>query len=193
MKHSPIHQGRRSRFLALITVMAITLGAAGSAGADSVTREDPDDSPGLLDLAAGRHGHQRVREQRLIVHRVETHDDWPVRTLVGSDFLIFFNTDADGRTEFYLQLGASEGRVEATMYNSRGRIVGYAKATRPDSHTVRIVFPRSMLGGNVDSYRWYAQTVYRSGGEGECGVQNDVSMPCLDRLPDSGTIRHTLN
>ena len=182
----------------LIICLALTIGLTGSAaGADERRILDPDDDPGKLDLRWVSHGHQVIGGgPDQIEHGIGMWDRWRTRVLRRNTIEIWFNIDPDPRFDRRLTLFENEHRnLVGLMETYRGRDLGYAYVRRPDRRSVSVSLPVELFAKRrpLNGYRWYVVTYFHRSGPGACGEPSDVSVTCVDRVPDGGTRLHRLD
>ncbi len=166
----------------------ITLAATAAAFGHVQTSLDEDDSPGGLDLVAGRqrdrvyyivslHPKKTSRHTEIVLKLV-TYEEW--HSLGGSLGMTFvgFEFDTDGDEEFdrCIKIGA-DGTMKAHMYKSvfSGCVlgsddarIGSRRTRRPDDHSIKVIIPKRWLGRGLDSYRWRAVTSFEEEGHPDC-------------------------
>jgi len=148
--------------------------------------EDPRDTPDVMDLAEVEHGHRTTfGGGYVLTHTLRTHDAWGDDLFYGARW-DFFLPDGDRAPDRSLLLGRnSDGSFSAEMENSRD-VIGFANVWRPDDRSIRVEFPRRLLGKRVKSYRWKLYLSY------PCSRDEDVQ--CEPTTPDTheGKILHRL-
>jgi hypothetical protein len=172
------------RVLVLVFILVGLVLTASSAAADHARFTDPDDSFGRLDIAWIRQTHERSAQ---LSYRIATYRRWRTAQFNGAitPFRIIFDTDHDGNVDRTLGLDVSrDGSWFAEMTGSNGRVKGYGRAWKPDRRTIQVVFPESLLGKNVDLYRWIAQTSYHRTKSRHCGDTSDLQRYCSDTAPN---------
>lgn len=178
----------RTTFIkAAVIVGLATSSLASGAFAHVQTSLDEDDSPGGLDLVAGRQRdrvyyiastHPDTRSRRTeIVLKLVTYEEWQdLGGSAGQTFVAFeFDTDSDGRLDRCIKIGA-DGTLKAWMYkDSFGCAIGVEEskigsrtARRPDDHSIKVIIPKRWLGRGLESYRWRAVTSFEEEGHPEC-------------------------
>jgi hypothetical protein len=181
------------RFLILVGVVLLAGGITGRALSDDASVTDPEgDGSGSVDLIAGAHGHGVARSGSdfegvdfggsVIVHEVTTADEW----VFQGDALEVRMTSRGWRVprRLFVRTNA-DGSLTGAIF-SGDYFRGYANVFRSDPATLRIEFPKAVLGDGVKVYRW---RVYGTGGSEGCG-DADCDRPPPDRLPNDGAIRH---
>jgi hypothetical protein len=180
----------RVRFFAVASVIAVGAIGATTLVALALTMQDPNDSPGRLDVASAisfRDDPRPETSQRLLVHRVIMYDEW--RGLDGlSRILIELDLDGDPQPERWIQIDASrDGSLHAEVIDRRGWVVGYARIWRSSDRALRLEFPVSYLGKpRPDGYRWRVLTAFNRPNHPQCGFDGDVYVLCGDKVPDAG-------
>lgn len=163
-----------------LTVMLFT----GQALAHVQTSLDEDDSPGGLDLVAGRQRdrvyfisgtHPETSSRRTeVVLKLVTYEPW--QELGGMTYVGFeFDLDGDGELDRCLKIGV-DGTMKGWMYEDfRGCVLGIEEAKigarsarRVDAHGIRVIIPKRWLGRGVGSYRWRAVTSFEEDGNPDC-------------------------
>ncbi len=147
----------------LSVILLMTVVAVPSAWGDEASRRDRDEagSQMKLDVARISHGHRRRERSRLLLHVVRFQDDVESRDFYGGfgGLQLFFDVDADKAYERSLRFFLNpDGSVTPVMQKPGPRVVGFANWWRPDPRTVKIEFPRSLLGNRVRNYRWRVGT-----------------------------------
>lgn len=165
----------------------ITIVCAANASGHVQTSLDEDDSPGGLDLVAGRQrdrvyfiatSHPATTSRHTeIVLKLVTYESW--QTLGGSlgmTFVAFeFDMDRDGELDRCIKIGA-DGTMKAHMYrNLRGCAlnveesrIGSRRTRRPDDHSIKVIIPKRWLGRGLKSYTWRAVTSFEEEGHPDC-------------------------
>jgi hypothetical protein len=105
----------------------------------------------LLDIVSASHGHRGNLLRHKITFRRNVANGIVDRTR-GGEISLYFSTDRDAAFERRLDFKLRRGSMAATMRGT-GRTVA---VTRPNRKTVEVAFPRSLLGRNVRTYRWFA-------------------------------------
>lgn len=151
------------------------------------TSLDEDDSPGGLDLVAGRqrdrvyfitslHPRKTSRHTEVVLKLV-TYESWEeLGGSLGMTFASFeFDTDGDGELDRCIKIGA-DGTLKAHMYRDvRGCALGFEESKigsrrtrRPDDHSIKVIIPKRWLGRGLESYRWRAVTSFEEEGHPDC-------------------------
>lgn len=172
----------RARWVALAAATLAGLAGAETAPAGTNTVRDGNDRPGRLDIRAVSQGHAGSR----VTHTIRTFGRWPTALLGPSTpnyFLLVISTDSDRAPERLVLIISTPGRLVAGVFNPRGRLLGRARASRPNSRAAKVSIRRSLLG-NPAGYRWQALAYYR--GSSTCGGG------CRDRAPNRARVLHDL-
>jgi hypothetical protein len=172
---------------AVVTMLALSL--VPPAAADSISRRDPKDTQGRLDIRRISHGH---RGDDAFVHTISTYRRFPSKLLrpsgrAGGVFLLWLADDPsfDGTLRIVL-VRWRNGRLRAPIFDFwTDRRVGTARVTRPNRRTIRIVIPKRALGtlGEHPGYYWAATSVYWD--RGACSEDG-----CWDGAPNRRAVRH---
>lgn len=136
----------------------------------------------LLDIASVGHGHKG----RQVTHRLAMYRAWNKSLLSRFDsgqISFYFSTNRDAAFERRLDVILRSGKLTGVMRNKRGRAVGRFAASRPNSKSVEVAFPRRLLGRGVRSYRWFAFAGIH------CKRKYDL---CGDRSPGNALVPHRL-
>ena len=173
----------------VMLVVAALLATTSYAAADKASQVDPDDTGGPLDIAEVGHGHRQVqgRVGPHLKHWVRTHEPWDPEVLQDSGRLFFgFDTDGDrGSVERVVSIQMDEGVLYGRVTSARG-VIGYTKVERTNRRTVRVIFPRRLLGKGVRSYRWNSYSSFQEADHPECAPTES----CFDIAPNRRLIRH---
>jgi hypothetical protein len=162
-------------------VVAVAVAMPGLARASTIT--DPDDVHGKLDVAAVTQEHAATGP---VVHTITTYGPWRSRVLGGnhqSYFVLEIDTTGNARPERFAIVYRAHGVLRVAVATRRGRLLGFAVATRANLRSVRVSIPRKLLG-KPNGYHWKLFSVYV--GPGAC------RMGCVDRAPNSGQVLHDL-
>jgi hypothetical protein len=169
---------------------ALVLGlVAGPAAADVVTRKDPKDTLGRLDIRRISHGHAG---EDAVTHTITTYGEYSSRLLDWSQrpggMLLLFIDGVDDGWERIVVVRWRDGRLRAPIFDEDRR-VGMAQVTRPNRRTVKVTLQKRQLGdlGDPPQYLWRAISLFRN--RGRCkGV-----FSCLDGAPNGREVRHRLS
>lgn len=176
----------------VITMMLVVL-MGSSALADQKTVQDPRDEDQRMDPVEATHGHADNLDD-VLAHTVTAAALWEDGDLYELEVRIWL----PNRTKQWdRRIVVASNRIddetrsswEALFFDKRDRIRGHANAWRPDERSLRIEFSRRLLPAKFDTYRWVVRAIVgcRSAEDGGlCGG------PKLDRVPDSGKVRHNL-
>jgi hypothetical protein len=184
---SPLHpsvmsKARKTTRTGIAALLLVPL-LAGSAVGDVVTRRDPKDTPGRLDIRRISHGHK----DDAVVHTVSMYRRFPSRLLEGRGRalgIFLFNREEERVRIVVVQW--RNGRLRAPVFDWEEGRVGTARVSRPNPRTIRVVISESVLGGLGESpgYRWFALTVFKDGGR--------CKRWCEDTAPNRRPIRHRI-
>jgi len=177
----------------LIGVSLISVMLSGTASADTARFNDPNDTPGRLDVKAVRHGHDGAR----LVHSAYTYRRWGSRALSDDESYIGFYLDAGTsrtRADRFVWIRHKPGRgLYARIFrpgvHANGERLGKVRVSRPGRRSVRIYLRRSQLSsGILNGYRWRVTTSYeKSTTGGACGDDGQFSSfptgRCIDNVP----------
>jgi hypothetical protein len=185
---SPLHpsvmsKAKKSMRAGIAALLVIPL-LAGTALGDVVTRRDPKDTPGRLDIRRISHGHAG---DGAVVHTISTYRRFPSRLLKGRGgaFGVFL-FDPDEERIRLVVVRWRNGRLRAPVFDWDDGRVGTARVSRPNPRTVRLVIPKGALGslGEAPGYSWFAVSMYRDGGA--------CKHWCEDVAPNRRPIRHVI-
>lgn len=143
----------------VVTLSIVSALFASSASGDEAARRDRDE-PGSqmkLDVARTTHDHKKQDRTRLLLHEVRFQDDVDSQDFYSGlgGLQLLFDIDDDRAEERAIRFILNpDGSVAAQMYKPGPKVLGYANWWRPDARTVKIAFPRSLLGKRVNRYRW---------------------------------------
>jgi hypothetical protein len=177
---------RTARLLGISLTAALMIG--GVAGADQKNMDDPNDAEGAMDIQSISHGHKRRqldevgRYQHLLVHRFETFDAWEDIEVNRSIISFSFGEKREWGRSLRIRMDRS-GALYGEMLAGHDRLVGYARVTRPDDRSLRVIFPRSLLQKGATAYRWSVNIQPKLKSHPECvhDPNSDVvSNDCLD-------------
>ena len=178
MAHRP--RRRSSAFVPLALLAALLLSSSG-VGALSGGGTDPDDVNLPVDIRAVTH----ADDATTVTYTLET---WGPVADDAVDVRWMLDLNGDGKTDLAVaaQWEDDNRSLVATVEDPRERVVGRATLTRPASDTVRVSFPRSLLGA-VTAYRYTVIAVTDLDHDGETdGNERDVA-------PNSGFYEHRLS
>lgn len=171
--------------LVAVGLAAVTL--ATPAISDDVAVEDAaGDGNGSVDLVSSTHGHGTVGSPEafpgpglggsVLVHEIESSDDWSF----DGDLVELRMTSQRWEKPRRLFVTANpDGSLTGAVF-AGDRFRGYANVYAADASTLRVEFPESVLGRNVNAYDWRVFGI---------GTGADDTLP-PDRLPDAGSVRH---
>lgn len=176
----------------LVLVLSVVLAASG-ASADQKTVQDPRDEDQGMDPVEATHGHAEDLGG-VLVHTVTADIPWADGDLYELEFRIWLPNRTkkwDRRIVVTSNAFDDESRSswQALFYDKKGRIRGHANAWRPDDRSFRIEFSRRLLPLKFNNYRWVVRATVA------CKAPEDAQLcggPKLDRVPDSGKVRHKL-
>jgi hypothetical protein len=203
--------GSKIRLLAIPILAALALVASHlatpEATADSQTttdargdNTDPDGDATSLDIESLSYGHRNndwaPAEPRLLTLTLSMYEPWSNDVLIDRketigfhlrvnrarcvNRVIILDTNPDG-TPFALMLGGCGGPA---------KFLGYLRMWRADDRTLKLDFPKSMLGRDP---RRVAIRALTSNTGGECQRPSGESTePCEDVVPDDGFLVHKL-
>lgn len=178
----------RTTFIKAAVIVGLAISSlAADAFAHVQTSLDEDDSPGGLDLIAGRQRdrvyyiastHPDTRSRRTeIVLKLVTYEEWQnLGGSAGQTFVAFeFDTDGDGRLDRCIEIG-QDGTMTAHMYrdfrgcalNIEESKIGSRRTRRPDDHSIQVIIPKRWLGRGLESYSWRAVTSFEEEGHPDC-------------------------
>ena len=169
---------------AIATVLIVMLCTAAAFG-HVQTSLDEDDSPGALDLVAGRmrdrvyyiaSTHPETRERRTeLVLKLVTYESW--EELGGMTYVGFeFDVNGDVDPEFCLDIGR-DGTWKAHMFSlgfsgcvlrDEEYKIGTRTTRRPDDHSIKVIIPKRWLGRDPEAIKWRAFTSFEQEDHPEC-------------------------
>ena len=155
------------------------------AHATSPSQQDPNDTPGLLDvrrvtLAPGRTPRWRIT----------TSASWTIRRLWDAGYLIVqLDTVGDPGVDHLVVVRSDGRRLLATLMRLRAdgseRPIATLRASKQGGRTVGVSVPlgRLTIGPDRTSYLWSVLTTFTGGA---------CPQTCLDHVPDTGAIEQPL-
>lgn len=168
--------------LVFLALFVAALVSSGVAEAGDLTRKDPRDSRGALDIASVRH---RYGNGVNVTHILRTYQPFQSRLLRKDNAIVFgFETNEDGKPDRLAVVTWYQGKLRALILDARSRLHGVYDVRRPDSRSVLVSFPAMILGEQLGRYRWLAITTYKS--------KKVCPKSCTDDAPNSGLILHRL-
>jgi hypothetical protein len=184
----------------MVGVFAIALFLVMPAFADTAERSDPDDSPGVLDIATVAHGHHHAYGRLKLEHTITMFEAWGLDDINSNDSIqIEFQLPGDNRTsppERLLVINVKNGELRAKLYNTLGdppKFIANVSLSRPDGKSVRVRFGKHLLRKGLKSYKYRVFTYYEKSGSA-CHRPEGCQDAAPD-TPDSGNrtwIRHDL-
>jgi hypothetical protein len=183
----------RGRRRLALSVIVGTVGLAlvqAPAAADVVTRKDPKDTAGRLDIRRVSHGHAG---EGAVTHTITTYRRFASRLLrphgkaTGVLQLWIDGDSDDGWWARQVVVQWRNGRLRAPIFDAETqRRVGRAKVTRPNRRSVKVAIKLSHLGdlGESREYFWMAVSDFWN--------QTRCKSSCWDFAPNHRTIRHRL-
>lgn len=190
--------GTAGKFTLLLAGLSLLV--ASPAWGHSQIRVDADDVEGPLDVVEVRQNHQKV-PPRTIRLRLTTYETWESQVLERSSsnerrFVSFeFDTDGDtsGDAQRRVVIRYVDGQLEAGMYadGTSGDPLGPPMASvgvrRPDEHSVKVWFPRRLLGKGIRTYSWRTTTSFEAENDPTCpkpeGPYDGGHGTCADFTP----------
>ena len=170
--------------LVLLLVIAILAALVLPAGADTSRTNDPNDSPGVLDIASVFHGH---KDNGNLVHTIRTHEGWDLDDVNSNDSLgIEIQLPGNNRTsppERLIVIDVSNGELRARIYDTRGdppAFIAELTLRKPRRDTVKVIFDPDLLRDGLASYKYRAHSYFEKSG-------TDCKRPaaCQDDAPDA--------
>ena len=134
----------------------------------------------------------------MLFHRLGTYRRW-ARWRLGNQSVIYFwiSTDADAYAERRIVVDVVSRRLRAQMERydefSDGAaisILANLRVTRPTRRSIKVFFPKRLLGKAVTEYGWSAETYYRARDSRRCRRR-----VCIDEAPGGtgrGRVVHPL-
>jgi peptidoglycan-N-acetylglucosamine deacetylase len=181
---------QRRASLAAAAALAVTAVPATADAATSPT-DRARDAGGPLDLLAGS-----LSQEGPDLHlQLRTRGPWGPRQLVPSRHRslcveLFRGRDADPRSRLCVlgRSGSTRAELRFERLSAGGAVLAQRMLTdvhRPDLRTVQATFTPAQAELGVGHYRWRATSSWT--GPPDCAAK-----PCIDLLPDRGTIRGTI-
>lgn len=170
---------------ALIAAMMLLVLIASTALADTSTLEDPDDTVGKLDIAAVSVGHYTSPAGvRKLTYTFTTHGGWSVKGFGKmSKLLVHMEPSGGEANDRKLEIVRKDVGLVAKIFKGRRvRIWRKVLAPRFDYRTVRVAFPRRLLGTGTTEYLWRASSRFLREDYNGCDT-----FYCVDAVPDTGT------
>lgn len=169
-----------------IATGALTLGLCASLAhaATLITRQDPNDTPGTLDIEVI--GGQKDRPAAPLVVGLRTFHGWHDALLkaTGSNrIFVYFNINKDRDAEYVGEISTMDGQLVITI-TGKGDTFKPIKVTRMDSNTIRVSIPRSSPANPRGSVKIAVSTTLTKS-SGPC------TSACVDRAPDKGWLTIT--
>lgn len=166
---------RRLTCLVLLFVLCL----APSASALIVRTTDPNDTRGTFDLEAVAQGaYDHGQYDFLVV----THGKWRDKELRTGRISLRFDTDESGFYDTFLILRYKKGRLRARIEDGAGRFIAKANISSRADNKVLVRALASEIGIRPGFYR---MSVVAKDWGSSC-----TAKPCIDRLPNDGSIRH---
>jgi hypothetical protein len=166
------------------------LAGATPAHAHKQVIDDPNDTPGRLDIKKAVTAHHGTGGDMNIIFRLVTYDRFFKKHLRLARGYIAFLIRRGPESNWLLQINRRpNGRLRATLVmciEAQGcdfKNTQRYPVARPNQRTVRVVVPRSDLSGIGPVLRWVSETSFGRGCKGNCH---------FDRAPNNGLARHEL-
>jgi hypothetical protein len=137
---------------AVAAVAAVAVSLSAPALADEGGASDPKDE-GQFDLARVAHGHSN-RFEGWVKHTVRFHQGFTKKAYRQHGSLDLYFPDHDSS----IDIQRKKDRWRATMRRD-GEVVGHPRIWRPDGRSFRVLFPPRWLDEQVESYRWFAESI----------------------------------
>jgi hypothetical protein len=178
---APMKAGRIALALTVAVVVAVV---ALNASANHIDVDDPNDSPGRLDI-------ERVQvagTRRRPIWKVITFREWSNRHVHERGFLLVFldTFGTNSRPDYYALMHSTGTRLTAELFRDRKNKgdyrVSFLDAWRAgrQSASVRIPLRKLRLGEQRVEYTWFARTVYSG--------FNKCSNICFDSAPNGDPV-----
>jgi hypothetical protein len=170
------------------------------AGADDAAESDPNDSAGVLDVAAVGHGHATVNGKHKLQHTIETYESWNLSDINSNDSLqIEFQLPGNNRTsppERLIVINEKNGELKAKIYDTRGdppRFLANLSLSRPTTDSVVVTFAKKWLRKGLDHYKYRVFAYFEKRGTA-CHRPEGCSDDAPDARPNGNRnwIRHDL-
>lgn len=171
---------RIRRRLTISVAMLLTATMTASSSADTITRNDPNDTKGELDIAAVRlvHRPSDVHEFRITTYQAFTNED------VGNEanFAISIDvndrnpTDSRWKPEFWVYFWATRTGFKGVVWEPATDRVSRVSAARVSPRSARVLVPIGRIG-SPDSYRFAAWSYTE---QSPCTAKD----PCVDAVPN---------
>ncbi|HWC14844.1 MAG TPA: hypothetical protein VG929_09640 [Actinomycetota bacterium] len=176
----------RTKQLVVVASLVVAMAAPGIA--DTKRVQDPQEGTfAPIDAKSARHDHASQGAAgfagMVLVHEVTMYDEWSNDQL--KSFVLRMRSKRWDKPRRLFVQHNDDGTLYGTIW-SGDRLRGYARVHRPDARTLRISFPKSALGNDVRSYRWFMLMT----GPWECPPDVTCAPPPAERVPDTGTVPH---
>lgn len=168
--------GRRRLLVAAALAVHLAVAAVPAAGS-RIARTDPNDTGSPLDLRRVRVSHGTDGD----VMRIATHGGFPDGEVDGERGWIrigFAGGDGWRRSVYVMRV---EGELRGVVADRDGDFLRFVTVQRIARHKIAVDLPATVSGGTP--YRFAVWSVWN---RRPCSR----SAPCVDWLPDTGTIRH---
>jgi hypothetical protein len=166
---------------AFAIMLAFTL-MGDPAVADTLSRDDPRDTLGRLDIRRVRHGHAGSDE---VTHTISTYRRFGSRSLQGRTHFIIDMFLNDGDDERFIVIFWRNGSLRAPVFRGDLTRAGTARVTRPNRRSVKVTV-REMILGDPSKYAWVALLISHRGAQ--CSGEEG----CHDLAPNHREILHEL-
>lgn len=183
----------RTKEVVVVAATALASVLAVPAGADSSRFNDPNDTPGKLDVKAVRQSHDGNR----LLHSVHTYKRWRSNALSGDETYIGFYLEGgtkSTRGDRFVWVRWKEGRglyaeIFRPVTHANGERLGPVRVARANRRSVEISLRPSLLSNRIrNGYTWRVTTSYeKTTTEGPCGEDRTASSfpngACVDNVP----------
>jgi hypothetical protein len=167
----------------LVCMLVLLVLAAGAAFASHRVVNDPNDTPGALDIkkvtSFGLHNPAR---------KIITFKGWTTRSMWDEgSFLVLYDSALDDRFDFYILVRSTGTRMEATLWRdykeAPDELVGDAQVWRPNTRSVvtRISLDQLWFSKGRDFYRWKVQSLKWTG--------PNCKNVCFDKAPNGKAVK----
>jgi hypothetical protein len=176
------HPSSRAVVVALGMFLVAGLLSVGSASAHTFTKNDGNDTPGLLDLRSASVAHKPTA----VVHSFRTFAGWAPSDLGRSSSGFFIGIDKNNdpqHVERCVVVVFRRGRLRAFLTGTDcSNVLGTLPVSKPNRTTVKVTIPKAQTGL---SYRWAVISLYFE--------ERPCLNGCFDGIPNlSGFILHDL-
>jgi hypothetical protein len=180
---SGVRSARRTRALAPVVAAIVTVGLVSlAASAHDTDFNDPNDTPGRLDVSRVRLAHQPGPPRwSVIMFR-----GWTIREIWDRGYvMVLLDTRFSPATDFYLLVRSTGNALQGTLWEARSvgpdTFLGTVPVGKPSprSVSVQVGLWKLTFGPSRRLYRWRVQTLFTS---------EACPRTCQDRAPNAGPV-----